>query len=110
LLRLGVTAFMTGTEALDVHTACVRAYLDGDEARAAEIYYKRILPYLDFYLEYPEELLKRMLHLRGILDCAKVIEPAASAPMSETEWQAFERVLQRTGLNSRWMARAQELS
>jgi dihydrodipicolinate synthase/N-acetylneuraminate lyase len=102
LLGLGVTAFMTGTEALDVHAACVRAYLDGDEARAADIYFGRILPYLDFYLEYPEELLKRMLHVRGVLDCAKVIEPAASAPMSDAEWRAFEGVLERVGLASRW--------
>ena len=102
LLKLGVTAFMTGTEALDLHGACVRAFLDGDEAGAAETYFGRILPYLDFYLEYPEELLKRMLFERGILDCAKVIEPAASAPVSETEWLALERVLERTGLRTPW--------
>ncbi len=31
MLRLGVTAFMTGTEALDLHGGAVRAFLDGDE-------------------------------------------------------------------------------
>lgn len=37
LLRLGVAAFMTGTEAVDLHGAVVRAYLAGDEEMAADV-------------------------------------------------------------------------
>ncbi|MEX2288567.1 MAG: dihydrodipicolinate synthase family protein [Planctomycetaceae bacterium] len=102
LLRLGVTAFMTGTEALDLHAAAVRAYLDGDEPRAAKIYFEQILPYLEFYLDYPEELLKWMLHERGVIDCPQVIEPPARAPMSDAERKEFAWVLDRIGWRKKW--------
>jgi dihydrodipicolinate synthase/N-acetylneuraminate lyase len=82
LLRLGVTAFMTGTEALDIHGNVVSAHLEGDEDRAARIYYEQLLPYLMFYQEYNRELLKGMLHLRGIIDCPKVLAPASGASSS----------------------------
>jgi 2-keto-3-deoxy-L-arabinonate dehydratase len=97
LLRLGVTAFMTGTEALDIHGAVVRAYLDGNEEEAARIYYERLLPYLMFYMDHPEELLKKMLHLRGVIDCPAVIEPRQAPPMSDVEWREFEWVIRRIG-------------
>ena len=102
LLRLGVTAFMTGTEALDLHAAAVRAYLDGDEPRAEKIYFEQILPYLEFYLEYPEELLKWMLHERGVIDCPQVIEPRARAPMSDAERKEFAWMLDRIGWRKKW--------
>ena len=101
LLRLGVTAFMTGTEALPLHAAAVRAFLQEDEERAAEIYYQQILPYLAFYLDYPEELLKKMLHEQGVIDCPDVIAPRASAPMSDVECREFRWVLERVGLRPR---------
>ena len=97
LLRLGVTAFMTGTEALDIQGAVVHAYLNGNEEEAARIYFERLLPYLMFYMDHSEELLKRMLHLRGVIDCPAVIEPRQAPPMSEVEWREFEWVLRRIG-------------
>lgn len=102
LLRLGVTAFMTGTEALDLHAASVSAYLDGDEERAAEIYFRRILPYLDFYLDYPEELLKTMLHARGVIDFPDIIPPRRNPAMSDAERREFDWILDRIGWRKRW--------
>lgn len=97
MLRLGVTAFMTGTEALDLHGGAVHAFLSGDEGRAADIYFERILPYLTFYLDYPEELLKSLLHRRGLLEHPAVLPPAASAPMSDIERRELEWILERIG-------------
>ncbi|MEZ6054227.1 MAG: dihydrodipicolinate synthase family protein [Planctomycetaceae bacterium] len=97
MLRLGVTSFMTGTEALDLHGGAVHAYLDGDQDRAADIYFAKIIPYLGFYLDYSEELLKAMLHRRGIIDHPDVIAPRACAPMSQIERREFDWVLERIG-------------
>lgn len=102
LLRLGVTAFMTGTEALELHAAAVGAYLNGDEDRAARIYFEQILPYLEFYLEHPEELLKAMLHERGIIDCPAVLAPRAAEPMSPIERRELDWILDRIGWRKRW--------
>ncbi len=102
LLRLGITSFMTGTEALEIHGAAVRAYLEGNQARAEEIYFQQILPYLGFYLDYPEELLKAMLHARRVIDCPQVIAPAAASPMSDVERREFDWVLDRIGWRKRW--------
>ncbi|MFH1741162.1 MAG: dihydrodipicolinate synthase family protein [bacterium] len=102
LLRIGVTAFMTGTEALDLHGAAVKAYLQGDEDGAASIYFQKILPYLQFYLDYPDELLKKMLHERGVIDCPDTIAPRAFSPMSEAEWREFNWVLNRIGWRKKW--------
>ncbi|MBX3440061.1 MAG: dihydrodipicolinate synthase family protein [Planctomycetaceae bacterium] len=98
MLRLGVTAFMTGTEALDLHGGAVDAYLNGDEEGAAKIYFERILPYLMSYLDYSEELLKEMLHRRGIISHPAVLDPPAMAPMSDVERREFDWVLERIGL------------
>lgn len=102
LLRLGITSFMTGTEALDLHGAVVRAYLNGDEEKAAEIYYKKIMPYFAFYDNYSEELLKAMLHERGVIDHPDIIAPRAKQPMSEIEWREFNWVLDRIGFRKKW--------
>jgi len=102
MLRLGVTAFMTGTEALDLHAAVVRTYLAGDEETAARLYFERILPYFLFYDMYPDELLKRMLYIRGVIDCPRLIEPSGRAPMSEIEWREYEWILERVGLKRPW--------
>ncbi len=102
MLRAGVTAFMTGTEALDIHAAVVTAYLGGDEEQAARIYFERLLPYLMLYLDYPWELLKAMLHRRGIVACAKVIPPPRGASMSDSERREFEWILDRIGWSDEW--------
>ncbi|MBI3119526.1 MAG: dihydrodipicolinate synthase family protein [Candidatus Hydrogenedentes bacterium] len=104
LLRLGATAFMTGTEAVEIHGAAVQAYLRGDEEAAASVYYERILPYLMFYSG-PNSLrnLKMMLHMRGIINtpnaCAPDDVPPAYSPvvMKEYLW-----TLERIGWNKTW--------
>ncbi len=95
MLRLGVTSFMTGTEAVDLHASVVGAYLAGDEKKAADIYYGKLLPYFMFYEEYSEELLKKMLHMRGIIACPDALKPRAPARMSEAEWKEFLWTLER---------------
>ena len=105
MLRLGVTAFMTGTEALDIHAAVVSAYLGGDEDEAARIYYEQLLPYYIFYQDHNRELLKGMLHRRGIIDCPKVIPPPSGTPMSDVERREFEWVLRRIGFDKGWPER-----
>lgn len=102
LLRLGITSFMTGTEALDLHGAAVHAYLDGDEEKAAEIYYQKIMPYFTFYDNYSEELLKAMLHMRDVIDYPNIIPPRAKEPMSKIEWREFNWVLDRIGFRKKW--------
>lgn len=101
LLRIGVTAFMTGTEALDLHNAVVQAYLGGNEPEAVRLYCEKVLPYLVFYVDHSEELLKTMLHRRGILDCPKVIPPASGPPMNDLLRREFDWILDRIGLGDR---------
>ncbi|MBQ5972777.1 MAG: dihydrodipicolinate synthase family protein [Oscillospiraceae bacterium] len=67
LLRLGITAFMTGTECTDVHNDCIQAYFAGDEPRADELYQRTILPYLRFFTMASRFSLKHMLCRRGVL-------------------------------------------
>ena len=102
LLRLGITSFMTGTEALDLHGTAVHSYLDGDEEKAAEIYYQKIMPYFAFYDNYSEELLKAMLYERGVIDHPDIIAPRAKQPMSEIEWREFNWILSRIGFRKKW--------
>lgn len=93
MLRLGITSFMTGTEALDLHAACVHAFLYGRPAEAARVFDQQIAPYFAFYDAYPDELLKRMLHWRGLIDHPDVIAPAPPARISPAEWTAFTGIL-----------------
>ncbi len=102
LLRIGVTSFMTGTEALDLHAAVVKAYLDGDEEQSAQLYYERLLPYFMFYNDHSRELLKEILYRRGIIDCPKVIPPTGAMAMTAIGWREFDWVLKRAGLTNRW--------
>ena len=97
LLRMGITSFMTGTEALDLHSGVVQAFLSGDRERAADIYYRQILPYFTFYESYPEALLKQMLHMRGIIDHPGIYGPLAGRPLSQIEWREFNWILDRIG-------------
>jgi hypothetical protein len=55
-----------------------------------------------FYADYSEELLKHLLHLRGVIDCPNVIAPRANPPMSETEWRELDWVLDRIGYKKHW--------
>lgn len=102
LLRLGITSFMTGTEALDLHGSAVREFLDGNEEKAADIYYQKIMPYFAFYDNYSEELLKAMLYERGVIDHPDIIAPRAKKPMSKIEWREFNWILDRIGLRNKW--------
>jgi len=102
LLRLGVTSFMTGTEALDLHSAAISTYLRGETDRAAQIYFEQILPYLTFYLDYSEELLKWMLSERGVIDCPQVLMPPAAAPMEPLEREELQWVLDRIEWRKKW--------
>lgn len=102
LLRMGITSFMTGTEALDFHSGTVQAFLGGDEEKSADIYYNKIMPYFAFYDNYPEELLKAMLYERGVIDHPDIIAPRAKQPMSEIEWREFNWILDRIGFRKKW--------
>lgn len=68
LLRLGITAFMTGTEATDVHNDVIQAYFAGDAEKADLLYYTTILSYLNVYNQNNRYFLKYMLKRRGLLD------------------------------------------
>jgi 4-hydroxy-tetrahydrodipicolinate synthase len=97
MLRLGVRSFMTGTEALDIHGHVVASYLAGRKEEAAKYYYEKLLPYFVFYERYGEELLKKMLHWRGIIDSDAAIEPHQKPAMTELEVIEFKWILERIG-------------
>lgn len=102
LLRLGVKAFMTGTEALDLHAATVSSYTNGDTDKAADIYFQQILPYLGFYMTYPEQLLKKMLYDRGVMSCPAPLAPPAGPPMSKIAMEEFDWILDRINWRKQW--------
>ena len=102
LLRMGVTSFMTGTEALDLHNLTVKEYLAGNQDVAADLFYNRIMPYFTFYDNYSEELLKRILFERKVIDHPNVLSPRSKEPMSEAEWREFEWILDRIKLRNKW--------
>ena len=102
MLRLGVTAFMTGTEALDLHAKVVQKYLDGSFEEAEDIYFTQILPYLSFYENYSDELLKYMLYYRGIISSPRTIPPNAPLRMGEVEMREFNWILSRINWKKDW--------
>ena len=102
MLSMGITSFMTGTEALDLHAACVHAYLRGEHSKAQELFYTQIMPYFAFYECYPDELLKKMLHWRGIIQNNIVIPPHVPRHMSNAEWRLFEGVLNKLEWRTDW--------
>ncbi len=68
MLRLGVTAYMAGTEAQEIHNAVVQTYLSGNEDKALHMYYTTLLPYLELYTATSyHKSLKHMLKRRGII-------------------------------------------
>lgn len=105
LLRLGVTAFMTGTEALELHASVVNAYLRGQEDEAAELYFNKILPYLMFYgSDNWLRNLKMMLHMRGIIDSPNLCLPDDDIPPphSPVVMEQYLWVLNRIGWMKTW--------
>ncbi len=73
LLRQGITAFMTGTEAAEIHSEVIFKYLDGDIDGAIDVYYTCLLPYLQLFNMNYRYFLKHMLHKRGL--CANTVLP-----------------------------------
>lgn len=105
LLRLGVTAFMTGTEALEFHAAAVAAYLKGDADEAATIYFTKILPYFMFYNSGNwQRNLKMMLHLRGIIDTPNMCQPEDDIPPAygDVVMKEFRWALDHIGWTKTW--------
>lgn len=103
MCRCGVTSFMTGTEALDIHGGVLRAALEDDMERAANIYFEKLLPYRVFYDKFCDELLKDMLFRRGIIDCPDLIQPAGIAPMDNSLRKEFDWILDRIGFeDQKW--------
>lgn len=98
MLRMGVKAFMTGTEALDIHNKVVSLYLNGEIKKSIESYYNCLLPYLGIFEQYYEELPKKMLKWRGIISSDKLISPCSSRPLiTESELEEFRWVLNKIG-------------
>jgi 4-hydroxy-tetrahydrodipicolinate synthase len=105
LLRLGVTAFMTGTEALEFHAAVVSAYLEGDEEKSATIYFNKVLPYFMFYNSGNwQRNLKMMLHKRGIIDTPNMCQPEDDVPPAygEVVMKEYLWVLDHIGWTKTW--------
>lgn len=105
LLRLGATAFMTGTEALEFHAETVSAYLAGDVEHAAFVYYNKILPYFMFYSSGNWlRNLKMMLHMRGIIDTPHLLPPDDTVPpaYSETVLEEYRWALDHIGWTKMW--------
>ena len=95
LLRQNVKAFMTGTEALDLHGAVVSAYLAGDVDKATDLYYTKVLPYLVIYNTNSRHLLKYMLVKRGVLENDDTLFPYDTAPTDPLMLAELDLVLDR---------------
>ncbi|MCF6223231.1 MAG: dihydrodipicolinate synthase family protein [Flavobacteriaceae bacterium] len=104
LLRVGATAFMTGTEAVEVHAACINTYLAGNEDEAAKIYFSKILPYFAYYAAGNwKRNLKFMLHERGVIDTNIMLLPDDQpAGYTGTELKEFQWTLDKIGWNRDW--------
>ncbi len=94
LLRLGIRAFMTGTECLDVHADVVNAHLRGEIDRAETLYENTMLPYLYFYNQNWPYYLKYMLMRRGVLPAVRPNFPEEITP-SPALTAELDRVLER---------------
>lgn len=93
MLRMGITAYMTGTEATEIHNAVVSAYLAGDAKRALHVYCTALMPYLEVYTSHSfHASLKHMLHRRGIIKNELLIFPGKETAqtseyvLSELDW------------------------
>ncbi len=97
MLRLGVTAYMTGTEAQEIHNAVVQAYLSGDEDKAIHLYYTTLLPYLELYTATSyHKSLKHMLKRRGIIKNDLLLFPGRETEqISEFVLKELDEILSR---------------
>ena len=78
----GVTAFMTGTEAAEIHSEVIFRYLGGDVTGAAELYYAKLLPYLELFNLNNRYFLKYMLCKRGLISNTQPLFPLETPPPS----------------------------
>ena len=95
LLRQGITAFMTGTEACEIHGAVIRAYLSGDIDGAVGLYYSKLLPYLEIFNMNPNAMLKYMLQKRGLAASRALLFPDDTAPLQEIVMREFDWIWER---------------
>jgi dihydrodipicolinate synthase/N-acetylneuraminate lyase len=97
MLHLGVTAFMTGTEAQEIHNSVVQAYLSGDEDKALHLYCTTLLPYLELFTSTNSRIsLKHMLSRRGILSSERILFPANDiSPANEFVLRELDWLLDR---------------
>ena len=101
MLRLGITAFMTGTEAQEIHNSVVQAYLAGDEDLSEHLYYTKLLPYLELYTSTSfHKSLKHMLHRRGIIKNEILLFPGKDTGMiSDFVIDELDRILDKIDNN-----------
>lgn len=99
MLRMGVKAYMTGTEATEIHAAVVNAWLSGDEDLAIDLYYTTLLPYLDIYTTNNRAFLKYMLNRRGIVADPRQLFPADGAPLDPYMAEELNWILDRIDNN-----------
>ena len=95
LLRLGVTAFMTGTEAAEIHSEVIFRWLDGDADGAVDAYYTRLLPYLELFNLHNRYFLKHMLWKRGIVANTLLPFPQEGPPPSPLLIAEFDYIWER---------------
>jgi 4-hydroxy-tetrahydrodipicolinate synthase len=95
LLRQGITAFMTGTEASEIHNAVINAWLKGDIDSAVHIYYTTLLPYLEIFNLSNRTMLKYMLKKRGLVENISPLFPNEEAQVPDIIFREFEWLWQR---------------
>ena len=95
LLRQGLKAFMTGTEASEIHCAVINAWLAGDIDKAVHIYYTKLLPYLGLFHSNNRYMLKYMLQKRGLVDKIDPLYPKEASPPGKELLQEFEWIWKR---------------
>ena len=95
LLRLGITAFMTGTEACEVHNEVIHSWLGGNEDAAIRSFYTKLLPYLEIFNLDWRFFLKYMLHKRGLIENTKLLFPLDGPAPSPLLMQEMDYILDR---------------
>jgi len=98
LLDLGITAFMTGTEAPEIHNAVIHAYLEGQAEKAEEIYNSCIAPYLFLYGLKPKQTSQAYLHARGIIQTPSLPWPNEEGEPDAVFIDAFLQTMTRCKL------------
>ena len=96
MLRLGVKAYMTGTEACEFHSEVVNAWLSGDEDLAVDLYFTLVWPYLEMYTMNNRAFLKYMLKKRGIVTNDAALAPMDYGPADPWLYEELDWILERT--------------